>query len=209
VNLTERTPLKINNLVQKFCKEVVSDTFPQLVKVEVWEKSESLDCYNNVKKYCSEFGGEVVYGWMILIWPSVFIEAQFHAVWKDLSGNLLDITDNDGHYDKILFLEDKNKIYERKQVNNIRKALRNTNLINEYIRLNNKEFEIKNEGELAEKTGDDFLQEIKKDQNKYRILKEIINRKMIIQAYLENPNKIGCNNSCPCGSGRKFKKCCG
>lgn len=209
MSLTERTPLKINNLVQKFCKEIVSDPFPQFVKVEVWEKSEPVDCYNNVRKYCSEFGGEVVYGWMILIWPSVFIEAQFHAVWRDNSANLLDITDNVGHFEKILFLEDRNRIYEGKQVDNIRKALRNTTLINKYIGLNNLIFEIMNEGELAEKSGNEFLQEIKKDQQKYQSLQTALKEKIKIQSYLENPNKIGHNTPCLCGSGKKYKKCCG
>jgi SWIM/SEC-C metal-binding protein len=26
---------------------------------------------------------------------------------------------------------------------------------------------------------------------------------------LRNPMKVGCNNLCPCGSGLKYKKCCG
>jgi SWIM/SEC-C metal-binding protein len=26
---------------------------------------------------------------------------------------------------------------------------------------------------------------------------------------LRNPQKVGRNDPCPCGSGRKYKKCCG
>lgn len=203
MSLKERTPLKINNLVQKFCREIVPDSFPQFIKVDVWEKSEPLDCYNNVKKYCSKFGGEVVYGWMILIWPSVFIEAQFHAVWRDNSANLLDITDNVGHFEKILFLEDRNRIYEGKQVNNKRKALRKTNLINNYFRLADFVFGIMNEGELAEKTG-----KIKIDSKKYKSLVEARKIQAEIEDVFINPEKFE-GKLCPCGSEIKFEKCCG
>lgn len=38
---------------------------------------------------------------------------------------------------------------------------------------------------------------------------ESIARKRFEKYQMENKSKIGRNQLCPCGSGRKYKKCCG
>lgn len=50
-------------------------------------------CYWNVQKQVERFGGEAIYGWLILQWPKLYVEALHHAIWKSPSGDLIDITD--------------------------------------------------------------------------------------------------------------------
>ena len=45
-------------------------------------------------------------------------------------------------------------------------------------------------------------------ENRVKEIKEII-REPIIQEALGNQFKVGRNDPCPCGSGKKYKKCCG
>ena len=62
-------------------------------------------CYEENNKK----GGEAVYGWCI--WQSAsnfFITAEFHAIWKNKSGGLIDITKKPDGETKILFVLDGN-----------------------------------------------------------------------------------------------------
>ena len=34
-------------------------------------------------------------------------------------------------------------------------------------------------------------------------------KKNMVQSMMQSNNKPGRNNTCPCGSGKKFKNCCG
>jgi len=49
-------------------------------------------CYWNADSYVSSNGGDVLHGWMILLWPKVYAMAMHHAVVRTADGELLDIT---------------------------------------------------------------------------------------------------------------------
>lgn len=51
------------------------------------------NCYWNVAVKIQENGGSVVYGWQIEFWPKYYIVATHHAVWRDPSGKLYDVTE--------------------------------------------------------------------------------------------------------------------
>ena len=47
-------------------------------------------------------------GWRLWEWPSVLVEAEFHAVWRMKDGNLQDPTPNQWKEPKIRFVHDSN-----------------------------------------------------------------------------------------------------
>ncbi|AXO73559.1 TPA: hypothetical protein ACNINJ_004689 [Klebsiella pneumoniae] len=63
------------------------------------------ECYYNVARMIREHGGEAIYGWVL--WESdIMIEGEAHCLYKDLSGNVFDITPRVSGEEKILFIED-------------------------------------------------------------------------------------------------------
>src|SRR5689334_2558330 len=50
------------------------------------------DCFMVVEKHVTEHGGTSQIGWKLFEWPSLFLEAIFHAVWRSPSGVLIDVT---------------------------------------------------------------------------------------------------------------------
>jgi SEC-C motif-containing protein len=49
------------------------------------------------------------------------------------------------------------------------------------------------------------ISELKKNAGKWNF----VDGKTIQHPFVRNENKVGRNDPCPCGSGKKFKKCCG
>lgn len=62
-------------------------------------------CHNNVLEQVRRAGGKRVNGWMI--WDNGnFVESEFHSVWEDPQGNLIDLTPRADGEPEILFLPD-------------------------------------------------------------------------------------------------------
>ncbi|MBI3200091.1 MAG: zinc chelation protein SecC [Myxococcales bacterium] len=122
---------------------------PLLVQVEPRNDATLLDCFPVVDRQVQLHGGEVCCGWRIWERPSVLIEAEFHAVWQKPNGDLLDLTPNQLGAERILFLPDATRQYEGRQVNNVRRALRNDPEIHRFIQTCDAEFEFLNRGERA------------------------------------------------------------
>lgn len=60
-------------------------------------------CSDGVHQKILADGGTIVFGWTIWEVPQVFLTAEFHAVWEDASGTLVDITPKPAGETKILF----------------------------------------------------------------------------------------------------------
>jgi hypothetical protein len=148
----QTTPDSIDQKITDFCAKISPGSIPVFLSTEHVHGAKALNCFENVNNYVKLKGGDIQYGWLIWEWPNVMIEAEFHAVWKPYEGKLVDITPNDTI--KVLFLPDNKMGYERKQVNNIRKALRNDKLIRRYIKSSNKLFAVMNKGNLAGYVGE-------------------------------------------------------
>ena len=125
------------------------DQTPVYLEVEPNIDAKHLDCFLNVERKIEKDGGIIQYGWRIWERPQIMLEAVFHAVWVSPQNRLVEITPNPINAQKILFLPDTTKVYEGKQINNIRYPLRNNPLIQEYIEINNKIFAELNKGDLA------------------------------------------------------------
>ncbi len=47
------------------------------------------------------------------------------------------------------------------------------------------------------------------EELRFSILKEILDAEKAVKRNTPKPKKVGRNDSCPCGSGKKYKRCCG
>lgn len=49
-------------------------------------------CYSNVRQVVASSGGEAITGYLLVRWPGHFFEALHHAVWRNPSGVIEDVT---------------------------------------------------------------------------------------------------------------------
>ncbi len=111
------------------------------------------DCFSVVPRHVLQHGGEQVIGWAVWEWPRVYIEAEFHAVWRQNDGSLLDITPKAASIPRILFLPDIRRVYNGRQVDNIRKPLAHDPAIKRFCELATLMYREQNRGDLAEYHG--------------------------------------------------------
>ncbi|MCB1065809.1 MAG: hypothetical protein KDN20_23185 [Verrucomicrobiae bacterium] len=117
-------PKLITKPTLRFCRTIVPQGQPQFIRCNSVKTGDRNECYGNVARYCEEHGGEAQHGWAIWEYPKVYIEAEFHCVWRSPENELIDITPNLPPYTWILFLPDPKRIYRDRLIDNIRKPLR-------------------------------------------------------------------------------------
>jgi hypothetical protein len=89
-----KTPSKTDENFLKFVGTVF-DFKPQdffVIKPSQIKGYPPQECFENVRLHVEKNGGEAVYGWTVVEYEGLFFESEFHAVWKDDSGELIDIT---------------------------------------------------------------------------------------------------------------------
>lgn len=123
---------------------------------------------------------------------------RYLLIWKDEDGELVDITPHLGHESQILFLPDNELKYKGKNIGNIRMALTESPLVKEYIGLNEEAFNILQMYKPHEKI---LLKDL--PMRYFEIQDKLVELNMLFET------KVGRNDKCPCGSGMKFKMCCG
>lgn len=142
---------------QEFCREIVSVETPITVTCRPIPNQPENECFPIVEEYVAANGGERVIGWSIWERPGVFIEAEFHAIWRSESGQCLDIVPRPLPFESITFLPDPNRNYAGLQVDNVRKPLVKDNDLVRYLFLFKRRFEIMNTGDLAGQYGEIVL----------------------------------------------------
>ncbi len=115
-----RPPKLIKPYVLKFCRRVVNAAEPVYVPCEPLPQAPANACFPLVERQVAEAGGECVFGWAIWEWPKVFIEAEFHAVWRRPDGAQIDVAPKPLRIPRVLFLPDHHRVYRGRQVDNIR-----------------------------------------------------------------------------------------
>jgi hypothetical protein len=123
------------------------------LKVKAVGGARTDDCFVNIERHLATNGGSMCVGWQIWEWPRVLVEAEFHAVWKDKTGTLIDITPKQDREERILFLPDPDRHYKGKRVNNVRRALSTEPTVIEFVAACDRESEIMNGGSRAHKHG--------------------------------------------------------
>lgn len=160
------------------------------------------DCFGNVNKAVREIGGAIRYGWAIWLFPTVLIEAEFHAIWIDPQGNDVDITPRG--FSETSFISDPSRIYQGYQTDNFRIPLSQYPPIVEYIELTEKFFAVMNSGPRKLQHG-----EIRLKGAEAELIQNIRLRMQELLLLVADRNRHhGPNLPCLCGSNLKFKKCC-
>ena len=171
-----RPPKLIKPYVLSFCRGIVTDPKPVYVPLRPLAGVPANSCFETVPPHVAKHGGEQVTGWSIWEWPLVFIEAEFHCVWRQPDGTLLDITPKSISMPRILFLPDPTKSYKGRQVDNIRKPMGNDPAIKRFCELSTLIYRELNKGELADYHGPIVLSPIlqqymtEKDNVQFRLM---------------------------------------
>lgn len=148
-----KVPYKNKNYVISFCQHVCLGSKSIYVPVDPLPDKPINECFSIVPEHVASHGGEQKFGWSIWHWPMVFIEAEFHCIWKRPDGLLIDITPKLLPFDQILFLPDPNRHYEGRQIDNIRKPISHDPLVKQFISLAEERYRETNKGDLADYHG--------------------------------------------------------
>jgi hypothetical protein len=198
-------PRAISEPIKQLCISLVDDSQPVFLNVTPVETGGVNDCFAIVNKRLKEDGGSVCYGWQIWEWPRVMIEAEFHAVWKDDAGILHELTPKQLPVNRVLFVPDPSRVYEGKQINNVRRPLSSEHDVADFIRASEAEHEFLNRGARAEQHGQLILKG--DDAGEYAKISD--RKRLAYETIVKRLGTPGRNDPCPCGSGKKYKKCHG
>jgi hypothetical protein len=208
-------PKAISKEILEFCKEIDETQEPDWVSVKTDPESKIDECFFNVKNKVKKDGGIIQFGWEIWEWQNkwqkLFIEGVFHAIWISPENERIDITPKIMNDKKILFMPDSAREYNFNsdfyRVAGRYKPLSDDPLVAEFIKLSKQIFD-------AEKR----LFPGRRIDPENPVLKELQDKRAWIYLQLQSIDKFQTqsvqkkpklNAPCPCGSGRKFKKCCG
>lgn len=148
-----KVPKKDKDYVISLCKSICPDSKCVYVPVKPLPDKPANECFSIVPEHIISNGGEQKFGWSIWHWPHVFVEAEFHAVWKSPKGALIDITPKSDSFGRILFLPDPHRFYDGRQVDNIRKPISNDPLVKKFLDLWEERYREMNKGYLANQHG--------------------------------------------------------
>ena len=81
------------------------------------------------------------------------VEAEFHAVWKSPEGKLVEVTPKPHREVRILFVPDPRRTCQGLAIDNVRKPLRDDQMIRHFIRLAELKTDVLNRGVRALENG--------------------------------------------------------
>lgn len=190
------TPAAINENVLRLKAKLGLDTEPVFVPVRDVMGHKVADCFHNVPRKIETDGGSLQYGWNVWELPNRIIEGEFHAVWVNPAGGYVDITPKPDGETQILFIPDPNRIYQNVPVDNVRVLLTDDPAFIQSIKIQEKLAQLR----------------IKYNVNgtEARIpTEELEALGLFPQSNPKPKRKIGRDERCPCGSGKKFRHCHG
>lgn len=200
------TPAVLSQPLIALCQEIApGSASPVYVDVLPLEGAPSKECFPIVENHIRTHSGTSVIGWSLWEMPSLFVEAEFHAVWRLPDGSLLDIAPKPEPTQRILFLPDPAREYQGCQINNVRRALRQDPVVVGFLKSCDEEFEFLNRGVRAEQHGEIALQgEAAAEYQQIQMRKAQFQFQM-----LPLYPRVGPYSPCWCGSGKKAKWCHG
>lgn len=136
--------------VLAFCEEVAPGSALAVVPCLQEPGAAMADCFVTVADKVRAEGGDSVIGWAIWEAPGKLIEAEFHAVWRQPSGALLDVAARPMFVPSITFLADPGRTYKGQQVDNVRRPLSRDPRVRELIYLQGRRFAMLNAGARAD-----------------------------------------------------------
>ncbi len=164
----------------------------------------SLDSFAMVDGVVAERGGSRVVGWGILE-QDWFLEAESRCLWRDPDGELVDVTPPPFPMSGSLFVEDAARDDDAQQLDSVRLATTDHPAVDELLAAYADQFELYSRAERGE-DGEIHLSEAE-DREHAEILAR--GNRALRDLARATPPPPGRNDPCPCGSGRKYKKCHG
>ncbi|RCS47656.1 hypothetical protein DTL42_14135 [Bremerella cremea] len=101
------TPRIVSDDIRAFCQSLVAGSTALFVDFVQVDGAVPDECFDNVDLLVTNQGGRPLLGWTIWEWEGALLEAEFHAVWEDDDGNLVDPTPKADGEQRILFLPDR------------------------------------------------------------------------------------------------------
>lgn len=190
--IRETTPARITQVIIDFCASITSDSSPEYIDVCPAPWAALNECFNNVYRMVKQYGGSMISGWAVWQRGNMLLDAEAHAIWRAPDGKLIDITPHSYNEKRILFLFDSSVCYQGITIPSHRQALTDSPLVAEFIRLYSERDHIMQTSTLG---------------NVYVMPADLHSRINALQYIFAQ--EVGRNDPCPCGSGLKFKKCCG
>jgi hypothetical protein len=192
MNLT--TPAEITDEILEVCSEIDPNSKPVFVSVVPAAGARHGYCMTDVPLFAEKNGGSVQFGWIIWQCLKVVLEAEFHACWIDEDNRLLDVVPKPDNETIILFLPDSRRVYQHKPIPNCRKVLVDNDYTRRWLMSGLKKEEI-------------MAKHFKNDEVDAPAAAAKFER--WVSLLPPGQPKIGRNDPCPCGSGEKYKRCCG
>lgn len=197
------TPAELNGPLAALCSELATGRLPVYVDVRPLEDAPPDECFPLVARHVASRGGSALFGWTLWELPGVFVEAEFHAVWRTPHGTFVDIAPKKRPVARVLFLEDPDRSYAGRQVNNVRRAVSLDPNVSEYLGTFDAEFELLNRGIRAEQHGEIAL--VGEEAREFHGIQ--MRRAALFPHVLSAAGAIGPYTPCWCSSGRKVKWC--
>lgn len=189
------TPPEITEDVMRLCRLLDQSQTPVYVPVRPWAGSKVDSCFFNLPEKIAADGGGVQHGWTIWERPGLLVEGEFHAVWVSPAGELIDITPKKDGETEILFLPDVKRVWTGELVDNVRLPLVDNEITRRLVGDSKALFEVRKKHfkggpriEIPLALPSDFAGDTPTPTAR---------------------RKVGRNEPCPCGNGKKYKKCCG
>lgn len=144
--ITPNDPAKVEGIVPLIAptREAV------YVPLETRPHFKALRCFLNVRDQVEACGGGLQCGWTIKLWPRVMVQAEFHAVWLEPGGRLVDVTPNDQDGERILFRPDDGRTWSGRLVPSVFLPLTQDPDAVRLIELSNKSAELLNSAATRE-----------------------------------------------------------
>lgn len=101
----ETTPAEITETLKEFCIDLCWSE-PTFIPVQSDQEGMYGFCNLTVAEKIKKEGGKPVHGWTIWEWAGVFWTAEFHMVWENPNGEMIDVTPKPDGETSILFLRD-------------------------------------------------------------------------------------------------------
>lgn len=196
---TNFTPVLDSEVINRTIKAMGLTNLPEYVNILPDKNLAYGECFYNVQKYIENYGGKLVCGWQFYE-LTYMIEAEFHGIWQNPEGILVDITPREYNVDKILFIEDKTLVFDGIRRDNFRYNKLNNPLVDDVIELEKRKFIMIDKAENVNEIGEIHWNQI-----------ESFFYERIAIASNEIEEMIRCdgdNNSyCTCKSGLSYEQC--
>lgn len=197
------TPAEVGPVLRVLIDELVPGGHPAYVDVRTIDGAAKNECFAVVEGMVRAHGGELVVGWSLWELPTLFVEAEFHGVWRTADDELVDPTPKAHPTQRVLFLSDVQRSYTGEQVNNSRRAIREGPLLQDYFATFNATYELMNRGERVSQHGEVTLKGSEIDElDRIQSEQERLHFQLLPLLPL-----VGPYHPCPCGSGKKVRWC--